>query len=251
MADGAGREHPHSLWPAVPPPVYRPGVVEWEHECVYLPGRLARVRAYHTEKLPAGLFCGFLDAGFRRSGLVIYQPICPGCRACVAIRVPTGRFQPSRSQRRCLRRNADLRVSVGQPQATDEKYELYRRYLAGRFPGGPMSDGREEYEQFLYESPVETIECCYRDAGGRLLAVGICDVCSRSLSSVYFYFEPSERRRGLGTYGALYEIELARRAGIPWYYLGYWVKGCGAMEYKSRFRPYELLRTDGVWREEG
>jgi len=113
-----------------------------------------------------------------------------------------------------------------------------------------MTDGREEYERFLYESPVETIECCYRDAGGRLLAVGICDVCSRSLSSVYFYFDPDEKRRGLGTYGALYEIELARRTGIPWYYLGYWVQGCGAMEYKSRFRPYELLGTDGVWRPE-
>ena len=69
-----------------------------------------------------------------------------------------------------------------------------------------------------------------------------------SLSSVYFYYDPDEARRGLGTFGALHEIESAAREGIPYYYLGYWVAGCGAMEYKAGFRPNEVLCGDGVWR---
>jgi arginine-tRNA-protein transferase len=82
-----------------------------------------------------------------------------------------------------------------------------------------------------------------------LLAVGICDMSPLSLSSVYFYFDPSESRRGLGTFGALREIAFTRQHQIPHYYLGYYVSGCGAMEYKAPFRPNEILCTDGIWRE--
>jgi arginine-tRNA-protein transferase len=221
-----------------------------EHDCVYLPRRRAITRAFRIDELPPSLYHDFMDAGFRRSGRVIYQPICSGCRACLPIRVSVAHFTPDKSQRRCARRNADLRVQIGPPVPTQEKYELYRRYLHGRH-GDDMGDDPESFESFLYESPVRTLECCYREAGGRLLAVGICDVCQRSLSTVYFYFEPSESRRGLGTFGSLYEIGLARQMGIEWYYLGFWVRGCASMEYKASFRPNQVLHPDGVWREEG
>jgi arginyl-tRNA--protein-N-Asp/Glu arginylyltransferase len=36
---------------------------------------------------------------------------------------------------------------------------------------------------------------------------------------------------------------------IPYWYAGFWVHGCETMEYKTRFRPCEVLGTDGVWRE--
>ncbi len=106
----------------------------------------------------------------------------------------------------------------------------------------------ESFETFLYDSPVETIEFSYRDAVGTLLAVGLCDVCPESLSSVYFYFDPAHASRGLGRFGALYELEYARLNGIPYYYLGHWINGCRKMEYKNQFGPHELLGTDGVWR---
>jgi arginyl-tRNA--protein-N-Asp/Glu arginylyltransferase len=79
--------------------------------------------------------------------------------------------------------------------------------------------------------------------------VGLCDWCEqRSLSSVYFFHDPAESRRGLGTFGAMMEIELARRMGIAHYYLGYWIANCSTMSYKASFRPCELLNGDGVWR---
>src|SRR5207244_932118 len=109
----------------------------------------------------------------------------------------------------------------------------------------------EDFVSFLYDSPVQTIEFCYRDAGGKLIGVGICDVCPHSLSSVYFYFDPAEARRSFGTFSILYDLEVTRLAAIPFYYLGFWVNGCASMQYKANFHPHELLHPDGVWRREG
>jgi len=237
-----------SHYPGLPAPVRVRLVTLGEQPCPYLPGRVSESRAAWAEGMPGELYHRFMDAGFRRSGKLVYQPVCRGCRACQAIRVPVAEFRPSKSQRRCRRRNQDLVVSAAEPKATDEKYELYRRYLAGRFGRSGAEEKREGFEAFLYESPVETVEFTYRDAGGRLLAAGICDVSRQSLSSVYFYYDPGDASRGLGTFGALREIETAANLGIPYYYLGFWVAGCGAMDYKADFRPFEILHADGVWR---
>jgi arginine-tRNA-protein transferase len=208
---------------------------------------MATTRAFLVREFSGEVYHDFMDAGFRRSGHVVYQPVCTGCRRCLPLRVPVAGFRPDKSQRRRWRGNADLSVTVDAPAATDEKFDLYRKYVR-HWHGSTKDEAREDFEAFLYDSPVRTIEFNYRDNAGRLLAVGICDVCSRSLSSVYFYFDPDDAHRGLGTYGALYEVEYAKRLGIPYYYLGYWVRGCGQMEYKANFRPHEVLWPDGVWR---
>jgi len=222
------------------------------HPCPYLPDRQSTLRGFVTSRIDSNLYHAFMDAGFRRSGRLVYQPVCAGCRACVPLRVPVDRFRPSKSQRRCTRKNCDLTVTVGEPTATQEKFALYQRYMAlwhGRGDGeSDPADDWETFESFLYDSPVETVEFCYRDRAGRLLAVGICDVCAASVSSVYFYHEPAESRRGLGTFGALHEIETARTWGVPHYYLGYWVNGCDTMQYKASFQPCEVLHSDGQWR---
>jgi len=237
----------YSHWPAIPAPQRVRLSVLPEHPCPYLPQRTAQSRGLWADQMPAEGYRAFMDAGFRRSGKVIYQPICAGCRACQPIRVPVARFRPSKSQRRCYRRNADLAVCIGPPIPTSEKYELYARYIRewhGRADGAEY----DEFVSFLYDSPVESMEFCYRDDDGRLLAVGICDVSARTLSSVYHYFDPRDARRGLGIYGALREIEHARSREIAYYYLGYWIDGCRPMEYKSVLRPFEILWPDQVWR---
>ena len=237
-----------SYYPALPPPVGVSLVTLGEHPCSYLPGLSSQTRAVWADRIPPTLYHQFMDAGFRRSGKLLYQPVCRGCRACVPIRVPVDQFRPSKSQRRCIRWNEDLAVTVGEAAATDEKYELYRRYVVGRHHRSAEEEDRESFEQFLYDSPVQTLEFSYRDPVGRLLAVGLCDACPESLSSVYFYFDPDESRRGIGNFGVLYEIQAAARLGLPYYYLGYWVDGCASMEYKADFGPAEVLHPDGVWR---
>jgi arginine-tRNA-protein transferase len=216
------------------------------HPCPYLPNRIETVRAFYASDMEGDLYHSFMDASFRRSGHVIYQPICAGCRDCLPLRVPVEAFQPNRSQRRCWRRNQDLLVEPGELLATDEKYALYRKYQAIRHDNAD-GDDRQSFEEFLYVSPVQTVEFTYRDSTGRLLAVGICDLCRQSLSSVYFYYDPEASRRSLGTFGALRELKWAREHRISYYYFGYWIKGSRPMNYKATFRPHELLRPDGRW----
>jgi leucyl-tRNA---protein transferase len=193
---------------------------------------------------------GFLNAGFRRSGSVLYQPVCVGCRECTPLRIDLESFKPSPGQRRNLRRNRDLRLRCGTPVLTEEKLRLYEMYLRGQHGEGDRSieEAVETLGEFLYQSPVQTIEVEYRTEAGGLAGVGICDVTSAVLSSVYFYWDPAVRRRGMGCFSMLQEIELARQLGLRWYHLGYWVNGSPTMHYKATLADHEVLGTDGQWR---
>ncbi len=218
-------------------------------DCPYLPGRQSSINLFNAPDAAVDpeIYHGLMDAGFRRSGRIIYQNICSGCRECIQLRIATAGFSMTRSQRRTMHRNRDLRISAGRPRLSDEKYALYQRYNV-QWHGHTADSGQEALQKFLYESPVNTLEFEYRDPADALLGVGICDISARSLSSVYFYFDPAHAKRRLGVYSALSEITFARDRAIDYYYLGFWVKGCGAMRYKAEFGAHELLGTDGQWR---
>lgn len=235
-----------SHFPHIPPPDGIGLVVLPPHPCPYLPGRESVYRATAAEAFDPLLYHEFMNRGFRRSGRMVYQPICRGCRQCVQLRVPTETFQPTKSQRRALRRNVDVVVETALPLPTREKLELYARYCS-HWHGHAEAESAEGFVSFLYHSPVETIEFTYR-VGDRVIGVGICDVSARSLSSVYFFFEPAEAWRSLGTFSALREIDFAKERGIPHWYAGYWIRDCAAMNYKANFGPAEVLGMDGEWR---
>ncbi|HSI33748.1 MAG: arginyltransferase [Phycisphaerae bacterium] len=237
-----------SHYPSHPPPVRVSLHVSAPHACAYFADRKCTTRALWTDRADAEVYHRFMDAGFRRSGRILYQPVCAGCRLCQPLRVPVAEFAASKSQRRAWRRNQDLLVSVAAPEPTPEKLALYNKYRR-LWHDSTDEQTWEDFTSFLYDSPVDTIEVCYRDpTSDRILGVGICDVAPESLSAVYFYFDPDHAARRLGTFSALWEIETARRLAVPWYYLGFWVPGCRAMEYKADFRPCEVLGTDGTWR---
>ena len=82
-----------------------------------------------------------------------------------------------------------------------------------------------------------------------MLAVALTDVLSDGLSMVYSFFEPDEGDRSLGTFMILDHIERAKRMGLPYVYLGYWVPGSRKMDYKGRFLPRErlMLRIASAW----
>jgi len=221
-----------------------------EHRCGYYAERQARNLV--IDPLARGLpqvYGTALERGFRRSGGHVYRPHCAGCRACVASRVPVAEFVPDRSQRRCLKRNADLVVRVVPAQRSDENFALYRRYLAARHPDGGMDDpGEDDFERFLAcaWSPTRFLEL---RAGDELLAVAVTDVLPQGLSAVYTFYAPEHAERSLGTCAILSQIEWARAQQLPHLYLGYWIEGHPKMDYKARFRPLERLR-DGSWTSE-
>ena len=217
-----------------------------DYDCPYLANKQARLEGFMSETLDADIYQALMDRGFRRSGRLIHRPACQGCEACRPIRVPVAGFRPSRSQRRVWRRNQDLTVRLGRPAVTDRRWHMFVAYL-NRQHDDTMSRSRKTLTDFLYESPVDTLEVCYR-LGRKLIAISIVDWSDKSLSSVYTYFDPEFAGRSLGTYSALWEIEHCRQAGIPYYYLGYYVAGSAKMTYKARFGPCEIMDTSHRWR---
>jgi leucyl-tRNA---protein transferase len=219
-----------------------------EHRCSYLTGRMARSVFIDPQlALDPSRYGALLDLGFRRSGSYVYRPACGACQECRPVRVPVAEFVPTRTQRRCLRRNADLRMSVESELGADH-YALYKRYLQVRHPGGGMDpEDREAFRSFLSSAWGYTEIMALRDGSGRLFAGGVIDRVPQGLSAVYTYFDPDAAERSLGTYSILREIDRTRVLGLPYLYLGYWVPGSAKMEYKRNFQPLETL-IGSTWR---
>lgn len=225
-------------------------LLEHDEDCPLIPGRQARFQARVVPGRMA--WVGELFArGFRRQGVFIYRPICPSCRACRALRVSVAGFRPRRDQRRIWARNRDLRVSwVPRGRWDGERSDLWFRYHAA-VHGEEGDEAMASALNHIADDLVSGGDLEARSADGRLLAVAICDVVPGAWSSVYCYWEPGERRRGLGAFMALAEIAAARERGIPWWYPGLWNAECPKLAYKARYQPAELLGDDGVWRPFG
>ena len=217
------------------------------HRCSYLPERQARWSFVHPEqRMRIGLAQELMDQGYRRTGAYVYRPKCPGCEACISIRIPADEFRPNRSQRRCWQDNQE-RVSVVERPAifVPEHYELFRRYTLSRHRDGEMvtADPREYLDFFT--SPWADTRFVEFHRDGQLMAVAIVDILPRGLSAVYTFFDPELAAYSPGTYAILWQIEQAHRRALPWVYLGYWVAGCRKMSYKERFRPLEAWLGSG------
>ena len=220
-----------------------------EHECPYLPERVARTAFADPTAAPdLRAQTALAESGFRRSGGILYRPRCPSCRACVPLRIAVDAFVPNRTQRRVAARNEDL---VGRRVAlspTAEQLALFDRYQHARHPEGAMfAEDAERYLAFFASSFSETQAYELRQ-GGRLLAVMVVDHLLDALSAVYTYFEPELGSRSLGTYAVLWQIAAARTQQLRWLYLGYLIEETRKMAYKSAFRPQQRL-IEGAWRE--
>lgn len=217
------------------------------HPCSYLPGRTATTLFIDPRyPLDTEKYSRFTRLGFRRSGDLIYRPHCRDCNACVPVRIPVERFIPNRSQRRTWRRNADVGI-YPRPSGFDQRhFDLYLRYQSSRHAGGGMDDpDPQKYVNFLMGRQVETT-FYEMHADGQLLGVAVIDRLRDGLSAVYTFYEPESDPRSLGTFAILWQIEHARRLGLPWVYLGYWIADSRKMAYKSSFRPIEAY-VHGRW----
>ena len=225
--------------------------------CPYLPGKLERKVFTHLVGERAAAVNDLLThGGFRRSQSIAYRPACDACRSCVSVRVLVDEFASSRAFRRVEVTNRDVIGQIRPTTPTSEQYSLFRAYLDARHATGGMVDMTVlDYSMMVEDSHVKTQLVEYRRRGidsgingrgdGPLLAVALTDILSDGLSMVYSFYEPAERTRSLGTYIILDHIARAKRMGLPYVYLGYWVEGSPKMDYKRRFLPQERLGHEG------
>jgi arginyl-tRNA--protein-N-Asp/Glu arginylyltransferase len=230
--------------------------------CPYLPGQEERkVFTHLVGERAADLNNLLTHGGFRRSQSIAYRPACERCRACVSVRVIADEFRPTRNMRRVLDRNGDLEGEMRVAVPTSEQYSVFRAYLDARHCDGGMADMTVlDYAMMVEDSHVQTrlIEYRRRDSvasvsgprKGELLAVALTDVLKDGLSMVYSFYEPEPEHRSLGTFMILDHIARARRMGLAYVYLGYWVRGSRKMDYKGRFLPQERLAPEGWLRIE-
>ncbi|MGH8372804.1 MAG: arginyltransferase [Gammaproteobacteria bacterium] len=217
-----------------------------EHPCGYLDNQSARTVFLDPQVAPQqSLYSAFAAQGFRRSGSFLYRPQCERCQACVPVRIPVADFHPDRSQRRVWRMNQDLEIRLRPTEADPEHFALYQRYLTQRHPGGGMDEHTlTDYNAFLTSRWSNTLSVELRLAEN-LIGVAVVDELDDALSAVYTFYDPEMARRSLGTFAILWQIETARRRGLSWLYLGYWIAASRKMAYKDRFRPFERFGADG------
>lgn len=209
-------------------------------DCSYLDNKQAiNIYADPHHPQPRAVYNQLIKRGFRRSGEYIYRPGCNECSACVPIRIPASDFQLRRTDKRNLKSNSDITVDYTPAKYTDEYFALYQRYLAVRHPGGGMDEPEtDDFERFLLNPWGETLFVELKHEG-KLVGVAVTDAVTDGFSAVYTFFDPDYRKRGLGRFCILQQIELCKTTSLPYLYLGYWVDGCDKMQYKTDFEPQQ------------
>lgn len=222
--------------------------------CPYLDGRMERklftaLQGDQAQRLNDALS----KQGFRRSQNVLYRPSCADCSACLSARIRVADFVPNRTQKKILKKTAELRRNATSPWATEEQFTLFRRYLDARHADGGMADMDVfEFAAMIEETPIKSrvIEYTRPTPGAAqrrtLTAVCLTDVFDDGLSMVYSFYDPDLPDLSLGTFAILDHIEIAREAGLPYVYLGYWVPGSRKMGYKAGFTALEIYKH-GTW----
>lgn len=249
MADFQARPYFEELWDAACPHWRSdpPKIIGLEPErCSYLTDRFWNLKMIAHQEIDR-----LMLLGGQRFGYAYCVTDCVGCRACVPARIKVAGFPFSRSQRRTLRKNSDLKVSVERVSYTPEKYRLLRSFVATKFDSRAdwvvsELDRYRYYMTFHMYNPAHSREVHYRE-GDRLLGVSIVDLGARGIYSHYFFYDLEAGRRRLGIYSFLREILWCQELGFPYLYIGFLNELTPALSYKSQFSQLEVLRPKLGW----
>ena len=220
-----------------------------EHSCSYLDARQANSLFVDPQmQMTADIYSELIQQGFRRSGSHVYTPYCKKCHDCIPVRLNVQEFNLSRSQKRCYNKNKHIIVNAKDISNESienhhEQYDLYHHYLKSRHRDGGMDKpDKNSYLDFLNSDWSDTTFFEFREEQ-RLLSIAVTDIVTDGLSAVYTFFDTSAEfhQRSLGIYAVLWQAQEARRQGLKWLYLGYWIHNCQKMSYKDNYQPLEYF----------
>jgi arginine-tRNA-protein transferase len=216
----------------------------YEEKCPYIEGKTARNEAMQIKELSHSHLDLILSMGFRHFGDFFFRPICLKCRKCIPMRIPVRDYRPSKSVQRLYKRNEGLSVELVDPEPTWEMFYLFLKHKT-RFKL-ESNDTFESYKRtFFY--PFDFNKMLVIRDGTSLVAVSHLDITALSMSAIYCYFDEAYKSHSPGKFAVYKEIDLARKFNIKWLYLGYYVSSNKHMNYKTDFKPNQMLVTDHVW----
>ena len=168
------------------------------------------------------------------------QPASDGSLQTITpLRIDLASCTFTKSQRRVLNKNYDLRSEIVPAAIDGELRALFQRHKQ-RF----ASNIPDTLETFLGPDPaLGPCECHMLRVfdGTRLIAASFFDLGQQAASSIYGLFEPECAQRSLGIFTFLLEIQHCRDAGLRWLYPGYATKEPSVYDYKKQFRSTEYL----------
>jgi arginine-tRNA-protein transferase len=215
-----------------------------DYDCAYLDNKQVRMHYKYVTQSNSDFNTAVIQRGWRRFGNYYFYPVCNGCNECKSLRIDVDEFKPSKSQRKAANRNKETKIVIQKPTVTNEHIELYNKYHKWKSQKDSWKyrqiSSHEYYENFAegaYDFGKEVLY--YID--DKLVAVDLIDIVEDGLSAIYFFYDPDYARYSLGVYSLLKQVEIAKFLDKRWIYLGYWVDGCKAFEYKTNFKPLEIL----------
>lgn len=215
----------------------------------YDPGLTLINEAFFAESVSPKQLDSLLAGGWRHFGthffrynLGIYEN---EIRRVIPLRIRLADFSFSKSQRRILRKNADLETRIEPIEITEETEALFERHKQ-RFRSGVPDSIYDFLSSEPATVPNEAFEISVR-RDDELLASSFFDIGETSISSIYGIFDPGETSRSLGIFTMLKEIEYALEHGKELYYQGYCYEGESYYDYKKRFSALEAFDWNGNW----
>lgn len=226
-----------------------PLLLSQEHPCSYIENNLAQSLFVHPAyPLTPIIYAQLMAKGFRRSGNQVYRPYCHPCSACQPIRLEVNKFKPNKNQKRCLSKNINTQAIIKPPVFEQAHYDMYLRYQMARHTAGAMANSSaEDYINFLSSSWCQTVFVEF-SINNELAGIAIIDQFDEAWSAVYTFFEPKFSSYSLGVYAVLWQIEQVKHQQKEFLYLGFWIKECKKMAYKSDYQPMQIL-SDADWVE--
>lgn len=151
-------------------------------------------------------------------------------------------FKFTKSLRRVLNKNRDLKTVIRPLRVTPQKSDLHDTYNYLRHGEMPKKSLLERYKYVSNDDSKKMELCIFK--GDKLVACSFFEVGMYALYSNSAFWDLDEKARSLGTLTILLEARYALSRGLHNYYLGHFYVQNPAYHYKARFGGFQLYDWD-------